>query len=82
MATDDGSLTTETIAKQSAHDVAAACCLAMAEARVRFPLGALASGRGKAWLFHRFREPEIAGSNPAVLTDLAVGPVLVRAGAC
>jgi hypothetical protein len=26
------------------------------------------SGRGKVWLFRRFREPEIAGSNPAVLT--------------
>ena len=37
----------------SAHDVAAACRLAMAEVRVRLPLGALVnvffSGRGKAW---------------------------------
>jgi hypothetical protein len=29
---------------QSAHDVAAAYCLAMADARVRLPLGALAFG--------------------------------------
>ena len=28
----------------SAHDVTAACCLARAEERVRFPLGALAIG--------------------------------------
>jgi hypothetical protein len=39
----------------SAHDVAAACCLAMAEVRVRLPLGVLDSqGVGKpgtgAWL--------------------------------
>ena len=36
------------IAKR-AHDVAAACRLAMADVRVRLPLGALVSGRGKAW---------------------------------
>ena len=28
------------------------------------------------------RAHEIAGSNPAVLTDIAVGPVLVRVGGC
>ena len=33
-------------------------------------------------VFRVLREHEIAGSNPAVLTSFAVGPVLVRAGAC
>ncbi len=28
------------------------------------------------------RAHEIAGSNPAVLTSIAVGPVLVRVGGC
>ena len=41
--------------KSRAHDVAVAYCLAMAEVRVRLPLGALkterlrSSGRGKVW---------------------------------
>ena len=35
-------------------------------------------GTGAAWS----REHEIAGSNPAVLTWIAVGPVLVRVGGC
>ncbi len=72
-----------------AHDVAAACRLAMAEVRVRLPLGALVErdvGKpgippgtdAKRWS----REHETAGSNPAVLTSIAVGPVLARAGAC
>ncbi len=65
----------------SAHDVAVAYCLAMAEVRVRLPLGALNSGRGIVWLIRVFRKHEIAGSNPAVLTD-AVGPVLAREGDC
>ena len=42
----------------------------MAEVRVRLPLGALNSGRGKVWLIRVFRKHEIAGSNPAVLTDM------------
>ena len=45
------------VVTQSAHDVTAAYCLAMADERVRFPLGAvilsagfaLISGRGKVW---------------------------------
>jgi hypothetical protein len=59
----DYSLTT------SAHDVAAAYCLAMAEVRVRLPLGAL---KLRVWgsLASRVpREYEIAGSNPAILTE-------------
>jgi hypothetical protein len=50
-----------------AHDVAAACRLAMAEVRVRLPLGTL-SGCRKAWSFRLLREQEIAGSNPAIPT--------------
>ena len=73
-----------------AHDVAAACRLAEAEARVQFPLGALdEQDVGKPGIppgtdVQRWsREHEIAGSNPAVLTDsIAVGPVLVRVGGC
>ncbi len=71
----------------SAHDVAVAYCLAMADVRVRLPLGAPDSGRGKVWpLFlirtgRVLRAHEIAGSNPAVLTD-AVVLVLVRAVGC
>lgn len=64
-----------------AHDVVAAFLLAMQGVSVRFRLGAL---RFRAWeslAIRRFREPEIAGSSPAVLTD-AVGPVLVREGDC
>ena len=34
---------------RSAHDVAVACCLAMAEVRVQLPLGAFNSVRGVAW---------------------------------
>ena len=37
------------VVTQSAHDVTAACCLARAEERVQFPLGAHFSGRGKVW---------------------------------
>ena len=33
----------------STRDVTAACLLAMQDVRVRFPLGALCSGRRKAW---------------------------------
>jgi hypothetical protein len=68
------SLTIEKDYEASAHDVAAAYCLAMAEARVQLPLGALASAHGKAWQFRRFREPEIVGSNPTAPTRLRWGP--------
>ena len=67
----------------SAHDVAVACRLAMAEVRVQLPLGALKENRTwESLVFRVLREHESAGSNPAVLTSIAVGPVLVRAGAC
>ena len=58
----------------SAHDVAAACCLARAEERVRLPLGALVfrtwESLASVYLTARRvpRAHEIAGSNPAVLT--------------
>ena len=52
-----------------AHDVAAACCLAMAEVRVRLPLGALfKQGVGKSGLNRVPWKHEIAGSNPVTLT--------------
>ena len=52
----------------SAHDVAAAYCLAMAEVRVRLPLGALDLRVWESLVFRVLREHEIAGSNPAILT--------------
>ena len=48
----------------------AAYCLAMAEVRVRLPLGALDLRVWESLVFRVLREHEIAGSNPAVLTDL------------
>ena len=55
----------------------------MAEVRVQLPLGALKNSRTwESLVFRVLREHETAGSNPAVLTVIAVGPVLVRAGAC
>ena len=65
-----------------AHDVAAACRLAMAEVRVRLPLGALESRTWESLVFRVPRAHEIVGSSPAVLTLIAVGPVLVRVGGC
>ena len=62
------------VAVWCAHDVAAACCLAMAEVRVRLPLGALVSGRRKVWESACLGRSEIAGSNPAVLTILQIEP--------
>ena len=53
----------------------------MAEVRVRFPLGAVNLRVWESLVFRVLREHEIAGSNPAILTD-AVGPVLVREGDC
>ncbi len=50
------------------RDVTAACLLAMQDVRVQLPLGALCSGRRKAWLIRRFWKPESVGSNPTVLT--------------
>jgi hypothetical protein len=53
----------------------------MADVRVRLPLGALDFRVWESLVFRVLREHEIAGSNPAILTD-AVGPVLVREGDC
>ena len=52
----------------SAHDVVAAYCLAMAEVRVRLPLGALNLRVWESRVFRVLREHEIAGSNPDILT--------------
>jgi hypothetical protein len=51
-----------------AHDVAVACCLAMAEVWVQLPLGALQIRMWESLAFRVFRKHEIAGSNPAILT--------------
>ena len=40
----------------------------------------LAGRMKESLVFRVFREHEIAGSNPAILTCIAVGPVLVQAG--
>ena len=59
----------------SAHDVTAAYCLAMADARVRFPLGALVLRVWDSLVIRVPRAHEIAGSNPAILTwYLELGP--------
>ncbi len=67
----------------SAHDVAAACRLAMAEVRVQLPLGALEEEQdvGKPGI------PPVSGTGDRRFESgrpdsIAVGPVLVRAGAC
>src|SRR6185436_9829325 len=75
----DCSLTIETT--PSAHDVAAAYCLAMADVRVRLPLGAFASACGKAWQFRLLRKQEIVGSNPTAPTGTPAGCQL-RRGNC
>ena len=49
-----------------AHVVVAAYRLAMAEARVRLPLGTLIRDVGKPGSIRLLREQEIAGSNPAI----------------
>ena len=54
----------------------------MAEVRVQLPLGALNCRTWESLVFRVVRVHEIAGSNPAVLTSIAVGPVLVRVGGC
>ena len=65
-----------------AHDVAAACRLAMAEVRVQLPLGALKrQDVGKSGI------PPVSGTGDRRFKSgrpdlIAVGPVLVRAGAC
>ena len=52
-----------------AHVVVVAYCLAMAEARVRLPLGTcLFRDVGKPGSIRLLREQEIAGSNPAIPT--------------
>lgn len=48
---------------------AAAYCLAMAEVRVRLPLGAHDFRVWESLAFRVFRKHEIAGSNPAILTE-------------
>jgi hypothetical protein len=64
-----------------AHDVAVAYCLAMAEVRVRLPLGTSEnSGRGKAWPIRLVRDQENAGSNPAAPTGTQTG--VACAGTC
>ena len=60
----------------------AAFLLAMQGVSVRFRLGALKIRAWESLAFRVPREHEIAGSNPAVLTIFAVGPVLVREGDC
>ena len=70
------------VVTQSAHDVTAAYCLAMADERVRFPLGAHLFGVWERWKVRVLREHEDAGSNPVAPTHIAVGPVLVRVGGC
>ena len=52
----------------------------MADVRVRLPLGAFQLRVWESLAFRVLREHEIAGSNPAILTDNAVGPVLAREG--
>ena len=56
----------------------------MQEVRVQFPLNALTFRTWESLGFRLLWAQEIAGSNPAVLTERrdAVGPVLVRAGGC
>ncbi len=60
----------------------------MAEVRVQLPLGAFSRfpvegiRTWESLVFRVLREHEIAGSTPAVLTLIAVGPVLVRVGGC
>ena len=65
-----------------AHDVAAACRLAMAEVRVRLPLGAPISG-----VWESLAIPPVSGTGDRwfksnCADSIAVGPVVVRAGAC
>ena len=63
------SLVDNLVVTQSAHNVTAACCLARAEERVRFPLGALFVFRvWESLAFRVLRAHETAGSNPAILT--------------
>jgi hypothetical protein len=76
------SLLDKLVEMTSAHDVTAACCLARAEERVRFPLGAHFLGVWERRKVRVLREHEDAGSTPAAPTDIAVGPVLVRVGGC
>jgi hypothetical protein len=63
---------------------AAACRLAVAEAWVRLPLGALSFRTWESLGFRVLRAHEIVGSNPTVLTehDDAVVSVLVRKCGC
>ena len=65
-------LTIRPSAFRGAHDVAAACRHAMADVRVRLPLGTSPKGGNGAWESPGIRlawDQEIAGSNPAAPTD-------------
>ena len=52
-----------------AHDVAVACCLAMAEVWVRLPLGALRDGAVDRHAKHDLQH-QTAGSNPGAGSSL------------
>jgi hypothetical protein len=67
---------------QSAHDVAAAYCLAMADVRVRLPLGALAIGVWESLAIPPAPEAGDRWFKSNCADSIAVEPVLVRAGAC
>ena len=77
-----------------AHDVAVACCLAMAEVRVQLPLGAFDLECGNSLSLYRvFQDvgkpgiPRVSGARDRRFESghpdiFAVGPVLVRVGGC
>jgi hypothetical protein len=54
----------------------------MAEVRVQLPLGAFNFRVWDSLVVRLLRAQERVGSNPTTLTHIAVGPVLVQAGAC
>jgi hypothetical protein len=60
----------------------AAYCLAMADVRVRLPLGALAIGVWESLAIPPAPEAGDRWFKSNCADSIAVGPVLVRAGAC
>ena len=66
----------------SAHDVTAACCLARAEERVQFPLGAHSSACGRDGKSTCFGSTKMLVRLQPRRLIIAVGPVLVRVGDC
>ena len=66
----------------SAHDVTAACCLARAEERVQFPLGAHSSACGRDGKSTCFGSTKMLVRLQPRRLIIAVGPVLVRVGGC